>query len=138
MTRPLLRIISLCYVLCYFTTSAEAEGIDVFLKNQQDPVEVHWYNTRDSVFELSKASQLRGFAELVNTGIDFHQQEVRLANDVFLNDTVGWRNWEHDARGYLEQWIPIGNEDNPFSGTFDGQGHSVYGLYINRGMESYY
>src|SRR5690606_15949719 len=33
---------------------------------------------------------------------------------------------------------PIGQEDKPFCGTFDGQGHTIYGLYINRGMESYY
>src|SRR5690606_4791501 len=120
---------------------AIAGGLDrnlSILAQQQDPVEVHWYNTRDSVFELSKASELRGLAELVNTGIDFYQQEVRLANDIFLNDTTGWRNWELGSSEGLEQWIPIGKEDRPFSGTFDGQGHTIYGLYINRGMDSYY
>lgn len=126
---------------CALCNAAIAGGLDrnlSILAQQQDPVEVHWYNTRDSVFELSKASELRGLVELVNTGIDFYQQEVRLVSDVFLNDTTGWRNWELGSSEGLEQWIPIGKEDKPFSGTFDGQGHAIYGLYINRGMDSYY
>jgi len=112
---------------------------NIYLSQQlQDPVEVHWYNTRDTLFELRTIPQLRGFAELVNSGVDFYKQEVRLANDIFLNDTTGWKDWELDVMADLEQWTPIGGEDKPFSGTFDGQGHTVYGLYINRGMGSYY
>src|SRR5690606_23631477 len=82
---------------CALCNAAIAGGLDrnlSILAQQQDPVEVHWYNTRDSVLELSKASELRGLAELVNTGIDFYQQEVRLANDLFLTDTTGWRSGE--------------------------------------------
>lgn len=29
-------------------------------------------------------------------------------------------------------FLPIGNEDNPFSGKFDGNGYSIKNLYINR------
>ncbi len=29
-------------------------------------------------------------------------------------------------------WLPIGNEENPFTGTFDGNGFVVEGLYIDR------
>jgi len=126
------------YAVCHTAIASDMERNMLVSEQQQDPVEVHWYNTRDSVFELSKAAQLRGLAELVNIGIDFYQQEVRLANDIFLNDTTGWRNWELGSSEGLEQWIPIGKEDKPFSGTFDGQGHTIYGLYINRGMDSYY
>lgn len=30
-----------------------------------------------------------------------------------------------------DQFTPIGNKDNPFSGIFDGNGHTITGLYIN-------
>ena len=29
-------------------------------------------------------------------------------------------------------WQPIGTSTNPFTGTFDGQGHKIRGLFINR------
>lgn len=31
----------------------------------------------------------------------------------------------------LEEWKPIGTSNNPFKGTFDGQGHTISGLYVN-------
>lgn len=131
-------LLLICCLICHVAVCGESGTKATLPERQQDPVEVHWYNTQDSVFELRTAAQLRGLAELVNLGIDFYQQEVRLANDIFLNDTTGWRDWEHDASGHLEPWIPIGKEDNPFSGTFDGKGYTIFGLYINKGMESYY
>ena len=30
------------------------------------------------------------------------------------------------------EWTPIGNEDIPFYGTFDGAGHTISGLHINK------
>ena len=32
-------------------------------------------------------------------------------------------------------WNPIGDDDDPFTGTFDGNGYSIRGLYINRPLE---
>ena len=34
------------------------------------------------------------------------------------------------------RWEPIGTEVNPFTGTFDGNGHTVSDLYINRSDEN--
>ena len=31
-----------------------------------------------------------------------------------------------------DQWTPIGSSRSPFQGTFDGNGHTISGLYINR------
>jgi hypothetical protein len=103
----------------------------------QDSTQVHWYNTTDSVFTLNTAAQLRGLAQLVNTGIDFYEQTVRLMADIKLNDTTDWQQWSEETAS-LEQWTSIGKEEKPFCGTFDGQGHTIAGLYINRGRESYY
>jgi len=44
-----------------------------------------------------------------------------------------------DFRGCLssystgEGWNPIGRDENRFTGTFDGQGHTITGLFINKG-----
>ncbi len=34
-------------------------------------------------------------------------------------------------------WTPIGNERNPYTGTFDGNGKTITGLHINNGSASY-
>ena len=36
-----------------------------------------------------------------------------------------------------EKWIPIGNKDNPFSGTFNGGGKQITGFIIDSGEGGY-
>ncbi|MCC2600321.1 hypothetical protein [Sphingobacterium sp. FBM7-1] len=92
----------------------------------------------DSVLYISSAEELKNFSCQVNAGDDFSGREVRLENDIFLNDTTGWDQWEHHAAAGLEQWIPIGNRMASFKGSFDGQGHTIYGLYIHVGTEGFH
>jgi len=47
-----------------------------------------------------------------------------LVRDIDCSDTVNWNS----GAGF----VPIGNSSNPFTGTFDGKGHKITGLYINR------
>ena len=49
-----------------------------------------------------------------------------LANDIDASATVGWNG----GQGFA----PIGNsgDSEPFTGTFNGFGHIISGLYINR------
>ena len=88
-----------------------------------------WYNETSAWFEISTAEQLAGLAKLVNNGNDFSYQTVRLTADIVLNNTSEWENWESSAPA--NTWTPIGNSDNYFRGTFDGQGYTVSGIYIN-------
>ena len=37
----------------------------------------------------------------------------------------------------IANWTPIGTENAPFTGTFDGNGHSIKGLYINASDSNY-
>lgn len=48
----------------------------------------------------------------------------RLDDDIDLISSVIWDT----GRG----WLPLGDEDLPFTGSFDGQGFSINGLTINR------
>jgi hypothetical protein len=52
-----------------------------------------------------------------------------LANDIDAADTVNWNS----GAG----WDPIGNGTNKFIGHFDGKGHKIIGLYINKGFTDY-
>ena len=94
-----------------------------------------WYDETSTEFEISTAEQLAGLAELVNNGNDFSGKTILITADIVLNDTSNWENWESSAPN--NTWTPIGaNWNNLFCGTFDGQGHTVSGIYIN--SENYY
>ncbi|MBW2981779.1 hypothetical protein KY343_02760 [Candidatus Woesearchaeota archaeon] len=54
----------------------------------------------------------------------------RLTNDVDCSGTTSWNY--NSSRGVYEGFEPIGSNSNPFLGTFDGEGHKITGLYINR------
>ncbi len=47
-----------------------------------------------------------------------------ISNDIDASATSGW----NDGQGFE----PIGDAENRFSGSLDGRGHTVTGLYINR------
>ena len=80
-------------------------------------VDVSWYNDTDTEFVIGSAEQLAGLAQIVNTDVDsFAGNTIKLASDINLNNLA---------------WTPVGNWDNTFEGTFDGQGHTIYNLYIN-------
>ncbi|WP_347026900.1 GLUG motif-containing protein, partial [Bacteroides ovatus] len=48
----------------------------------------------------------------------------KLMNDIDLSDWI-------TANSPTVGWIPLGNAETPFSGTFDGNGHVISGLWIN-------
>ena len=92
-----------------------------------------WYDTRADKFLLTTAEQLYGLAEL-SQRYNFEGQEIKLGADIALNyvgeDTVAaWKNGEVA----IKTWTPIGTTGTavPFKGTFDGQGHTISGLYMN-------
>ena len=65
---------------------------------------------------IENAAQLVWFADLVNGG------ETSL---------FGRLTADIDMTGYNEQFTPIGNENNLYSGTFDGQGYRIKNLNIS-------
>jgi hypothetical protein len=40
-------------------------------------------------------------------------------------------------QNYNEGWLPIGDDNNRFTGYFHGSGHEIKGLWINRGSLDY-
>ena len=91
-------------------------------------------------FHITNKAQLVGFMHAVN-GIDgvltpnnFKGKTIYLDCDILLNDTTDWQYWGRFI--YAEPWIPIGTSANPFLGTFNGQGHTIGGLYIETNRET--
>lgn len=78
-----------------------------------------WYNSTDTEFTLTTPQQLAGLAKLVNGGNYFYTKTVKLGNDIALS---------------AHTWVPIGTSSNPFMGTFDGQGHTISGVYYSNSI----
>ena len=78
--------------------------------------DTEWHSEEVAMFTLTTKEQLAGFASLVNSGVDFSNKIVYLGEDIDL--------------GYYE-WIPIGNAEHAYNGSFDGDGYTLSGLKIN-------
>ena len=84
----------------------------------------------DGVYYISSAEELWDFAEKVNDDGETTANAV-LTADIVLNEKI-----EVDENGTvtnqedLSEWTPIGNSINQYTGTFDGDGHTISGLYI--------
>ena len=66
--------------------------------------------------------------------VSFEGKTIVLDNDIVLCDTTDWQYWGRGAFGL--PWKSIGSHYNVynegehwFRGTFDGQGHVIYGIY---------
>lgn len=80
--------------------------------------------SKDSPYQISNGAELAYLAKLVNDGNDFSKKTITLKADIKLNTD--------DVPASGNEWTPIGNsDDNVFSGIFDGNGHTISGLYIN-------
>ena len=82
----------------------------------------------DGFYLISTADELRLFASMVNGGQT--NISAKLTADIELNNTTGWENWS-ESNAPANSWTPIGSGSQPFTGTFDGQGHTVSGIFVN-------
>ena len=94
-----------------------------------------WAQTRPSSgdgsvgnpYKISTAAELAWFRNQVNSGNNSISAE--LTEDIDLAEFCHAK----DATKYTEEvnWTPIGNSDNMYQGTFDGNGKTIRNLYIN-------
>ena len=83
---------------------------------------------QEDPYKIYRTIDLKNFRDLVNdengqtADTDAH---AKLMNNIDLNGNE------------LDQWTPIGNSSNEYSGTFNGDGHTISGLYINDSSDSY-
>jgi len=88
--------------------------------SDNDHAKTDWYDPIYATYTIDSAEKLAGVAELVNNGtVDgFEGKILQIDTDLDLSDY-----W----------WVPIGNEANPFRGTFitkDGIDYNISGLRL--------
>ena len=86
-------------------------------------------------FSIKTAEDLYVFADSVNNKGAYNLQ-AELDADIVVNTL------EFDKDGGIvikeyKKWIPVGTEENPYTGTFDGKGHTISGLYIDNAEMEY-
>lgn len=97
-------------------------------------VSTSWYTGKKDTYNISTAAQLAGLSKLVNSGYSMKGVTINLTADIVLNDTSDWKNWYNDPP--KNKFTPIGRSGNPiggyypFAGFFNGNGHSISGLYV--------
>lgn len=94
--------------------------------------------TKDDPYLISNGAELAYLSHLArNVSYSTYYQYYLLTQDIYLNDTSTFENWE--AASPANSWTPIGFlEDRDyyayrFGGNFDGGGHTVYGAYVDLG-----
>lgn len=101
-----------------------------------DKYDLNGDNAFDNVYEISNAGELYWFREVVNNG-DVNANAV-LVDDITDNSSVlaDYGVLSGDT-SKLRVWEPIGNSTNKYNGFFDGQGHTVSGVFVNNSAKSY-
>jgi hypothetical protein len=103
-------------------------------------IDTQWYddNPNALTFTISTAAQLAGLAEIVNNTASsspyryeaFLGKTIVLANDIDIS-AYNSTNSFNSARGWIPIGVPSRLDWSLFFGTFDGNGKTVSGLYIN-------
>ena len=127
--RKLLSIVlSLCMVLALMPQMVFADEI-----TPETP-----QTDTDGVYQIGTAEELYGFAQLVNNGNT--SASAVLTADITVNSNL-LNSLNEDGTvqdgATVTSWTPIGNTSNPYTGSFDGQGHTVSGLYFNDSNTSF-
>ena len=86
----------------------------------------------DGAYQIANASELRWFAGLVNGTLDGVPQNTAanavITDDIDLNPGITFSLSEGVAGGTPMEWTPMGSESQPYTGTFDGQSHTIKGM----------
>ncbi|MBQ8804017.1 MAG: hypothetical protein IJZ53_10305 [Tyzzerella sp.] len=111
-------------ILTYFAEKSESvAGLDRL-------VDISWYNPTGLTFEIKNAKQFYGFAYL-SRSYDFSGQTIKLGADITINEGNA-EDWQEEAPKY--KWTPIAwhgtSLSKRFKGNFDGQGHTISGIYV--------
>lgn len=100
-----------------------------------DKYDMDGNGSEDEVYEISNAGQLYWFAGLVNgtlSGVEKNTSaNAVLTADIVVNENVlksdGTLN-----EGSFKEWTPIATSASPYTGIFDGQNHTISGLYFKQ------
>ncbi|MEG1913050.1 MAG: hypothetical protein RR091_11230 [Cloacibacillus sp.] len=108
--------------LSYLSAVCKVKVVPAPTTNWAASADISWHDKNKTTFTITTAQQLAGAAALVNAGSDdFKDKTIILSNDIDLS---------------AREWTAIGMRLKPFKGTFNGGGHAITGLYINKTGDS--
>ena len=107
----------ICFVLLSFGTVSFADPAV-----WDGTADISWYDASLSTYHISTAEELAGVASIFNREAEldprlFDNKTFVLDNDIYLNA----------ANSRTNIWMPM----DEFRATFDGDGHTIYGMYID-------
>lgn len=127
-------------VLAFVPKDAEAEdAVDYTIDTWDQP---EGGGTKENPYLIENRNHLYWFAALVNanlSGYDPDKQSAcaKLIEDITVNEDLLTKINTDDGTikvtDDVYEWTPIGTSGNPYTGTFDGNNHTISGLYISSG-----
>ena len=128
-------LLTLCMVLSIAPTAVFAEGSTV-------PADITGSGASDDPYLIYTAAGLKEFRDIVNGQNGQTKQPdacAKLMADIVLNDGTFDKDGNYtpgESGKAAEEWTPIGwferiDSNHPYTGTFDGGGYTIKGLYVN-------
>jgi uncharacterized repeat protein (TIGR02543 family) len=109
--------------------------------------------TSTNPYTISNPKELACLASYTNQGVDTTGKNFRLTVDIDLSegaddlgpfdgghgDNVDWKHGQYQPvdSSDVGGWMPIGRTNYEFKGSFDGDGHTIKNLYINKTSGTY-
>ena len=129
----LLLILTLCFTAAVPAMADEVSENPIPLTSADIAIEA------GKTYTISSKDELINFRILVNSGCTFEGAAVELISDISLNEGIlsagdfsqGFEpllNRAPLAGSGAFSWIPIGSATTPFSGTFEGNNHTISGM----------
>ena len=90
--------------------------------------------------EISDAAGLAAFRDSVNSGMTYAGLTVKLTADIDLSTQGNWNpigNRYALNDGTVKDTVDGADYRKAFKGTFDGQGHTISGMFIDSNAENY-
>ena len=113
----------------------------MMLAESISPSEPTGKGTAENPYQIGNRAELYWFAGLVNgtlVGVDKNASaDAILTADITVNEGVLDANKDLVSGSDFIEWTPVGSANNTYTGTFDGKGYTISGLYFNN-PTSYY
>ena len=121
----------LLFSFTWISVIAESEDITVQINTG---ISVTLQADNDGYYMIGNTNELYAFAVAVNGGKS--GINGKLTSDIIVNTNV-LSNSGTSNNDLFSVWTPIGTQSIAYNGTFDGNGHTIYGLYLNNQTQNY-
>lgn len=91
--------------------------------------------TEADPYIISTAQHLANLAYMVNNGNKYFGCYFELSDSIAFNNNVLASDGSLNS-GSFKAWTSIGNGDNSFQGTFNGNGYTIKGVYISASKDN--